>query len=203
MTENDSSRPVSQARRVARPVAQVSDAVILADISDSMNDRDGAPALGERPRGTLGMPRRIDRLAKVLDYLLVRRRVRALYCFNDVPIEVPLTGRVVLPEPGGSTALHVALEFVGTLRPEPARVIVISDGMPNADWIALDAASLLRPMIIDAYYVGPEGFEAGTNFMARLSAMGGPGGRSGHFDLSDPALLGSELERRLLAGPVR
>lgn len=198
MTENDSSRPVSQARRVARPVAQVSDAVILADISDSMNDRDGAPALGERIA-----PRRIDRLARVLDYLLRRRRVRALFCFNDMPIEVPLTGRVVLPEPGGSTALHVALEHVGGLVPPPARVIVISDGMPNADWIALDAASLLRPMIIDAYYVGPEGFDAGTMFMSRLSAMGGPGGRSGHFDLFDPALLGSELERRLLAGPVR
>lgn len=174
----------------------VADAVLLADISESMNDRDGTP--GER------IPiRRIDRLAKVLDYLLVRVRVRSLICFNDVPIEVGLVGRVVLPEPGGSTALNIALAHVGGLVPAPARVIVISDGMPNWAEDALSAARSLRPMIIDAYYVGPEGFGSGTDFMARLSACGGVGGRSGHFDLFDPVLLGTELRNRLLSGPSR
>lgn len=200
MTENDSAHADTQAsrtaRRVARPVMTVADAVILADISDSMNDRDGAA--GEK------IPlRRIDRLAKVLDYLLVRVRVRSLICFNDVPVEVPLAGRVVLPEPAGSTALNVALAHVAGLVPLPVRCIVISDGMPNGAEDALAAARSLRPMIIDAYYVGPEGFAPGTKFMAELSAQGGPGGRSGHFDLFDPVLLGTELRNRLLSGPSR
>lgn len=201
MHENDSSGAASQAlpapRRVARPQGSVADAVILADISDSMNDRDG---VGGREMMPL---RRIDRLAKVLDYLLVRVRVRSLICFNDVPVEIGLAGRVALPEPGGSTNLGLALEFVGGLAPKPLRLILISDGMPNSVPLALEVARTLKPMVLDCYYVGPEGLDSALRFMANLSACGGPGGRSGHFDLFDPLLLGTELERRLLAGPSR
>lgn len=194
MTQNDDLGARSQvARRVARPSLPVQDAVILADISDSMNTRDGSP--GER------MPlRRIDRLAKVLDYLLVRVRVRSLICFADVPVEVPLTGRVALPEPAGSTNLALALEHVAGLVPRPARVIIITDGMPNSMPLALSCARALAPTVLDCYYVGPEGFDVALRFVADLAASGGPGGRSGHFDMLDPVLLGSELHKRLLLG---
>lgn len=179
------------ARRVARPAGVVADAVILADLSESMSYRDDRP--GER------MPlRRIDRLARVLDYLLARTRVRSLICFGDLPVEIGLVGRVRLPEPRGSTALDVALNFVGELRPAPRRCIVISDGEPNSVALALAAARRLYPMILDAYYVGPEGLDTALRFMADLAAAGGPGGRSGHFDMLDPVLLGGELHRRLL-----
>lgn len=196
MTQNDHSAPRLQApRRIAPRMAAAADAVILADCSDSMNDRDGRA--GER------MPlRRIDRLAKVLGYLLTRVRVRALLCFADLPVEIPLAGRVVLPEPSGSTNLAAALEHVAGLLPAPRRCIVISDGMPNNVTLALTAARRLRPMVLDAYYVGPDGVDYALAFMRDLSACGGPGGRSGHFDMLDPALLGSELQRRLLAGPA-
>lgn len=199
MTENDASSPGSQARiarRIQRPQAAVADAVILADLSDSMSYRDGT--VGERMP-----PRRIDRLAKVLDYLLVRTRVRALVCFNDLPVEVPLMGRVALPEPAGSTALHVALEFVSDLKPRPRRCILISDGEPNSIEDALEQAKKLRPMILDCYYVGPESDAHALRFMADLAAAGGPGGKSGHFDMLDPVLLGSEVHRRLLLGGGR
>lgn len=205
MTENDSSgagtqekltAPKGMPRRVARPVAPVQDAVVLADISDSMNDRDGVR--GER------MPlRRIDRLARVLDYLLTRVRVRSLVCFADVPVEVPLAGRVQLPEPAGSTNLALALEHVAGLVPRPAKLILISDGMPNSVSLALATARSLRPMVLDAYYVGPDGLDVALRFMADLAACGGPGGKSGQFDLADPVLLGSELQKRLLLAPGR
>lgn len=178
-------------RRVARPALPVQDAVILADVSNSMSERDGVR--GER------MPlRRIDRLAKVLDYLLLRVRVRSLICFSDLPVEVPLVGRVSLPEPAGSTNLSMALEHVASLVPRPAKVILISDGIPNSVGLALEAAQRLAPCIIDAYYVGPEGYDVAIRFMADLAAAGGTGGRSGHFTMLDPVLLGSELHRRLL-----
>lgn len=199
MIENDSSGVAAQAsgatRRVARPIVAPLPAVILADVSSSMEERDDISGRERLP------PRRIDRLARVLDYLLVRVRVRSLICFADLPHEIRLTGRVSLPEPAGSTALHVALEHVASLVPLPAKLFVLTDGMPNSvDW-ALDWARKLRPMVIDAYYVGPEGFDPALRFMADLAAAGGPGGRSGHFDMLDPTLLGSELTRRLLTGP--
>jgi len=186
----ENPQAASTQRRVARPVPATLPAVLLADVSDSMNTRDGAQPL-----------RRIDRLAKVLEYLLTRLSVQALICFNDLPIEVPLLRRVGLPEPAGSTALHVALEHVGTLRPKPLRLIVLSDGMPNSVELALAWGRVLRPMVIDAYYLGPDAWERGLRFMADLAAAAGAGGRSGHFDLVDPVLLGTELHRRLLTGP--
>lgn len=201
MHNHDDSQPGSQAlpppRRVQRPQVPIRDAVIVADVSGSMDFRDG-PVVSEFS------PRRIDRLAKVLDYLLTRVRARMLICFNDVPIEVPLAGRVALPEPGGGTNLTLALDHVGCLVPKPQRVLVISDGIPDVDVTALQAARALRPMVIDAYYVGADDFGDAKKFMADLAAAGGPGGRSGNFDMLDPVLLGSELEQRLrLTGPRR
>lgn len=184
-------------RRVARPVAPMVGAVILADVSSSMEDRDGTQFGMSMP------PRRIDRLAQVLDYLLKRVRVQALICFNDMPIEVPLLGRVVLPEPAGGTGLDVALEYVFGLRPRAERLFVLSDGWPNNPAKALGWAKRLRPMVIDAYYIGPDGLDAGAEFMRELAACGAPGGKSGHFDMFDPTLLGAELHKRLLAGPGR
>lgn len=175
-------------RRVERRLTPAVGAVLLADISDSMNYRDS---------GGSG-PRRIDRLAKVLDYILTRFRVQRLICFNDLPIEVELLGRVVLPEAGGSTALDVALEHVRGITPSPSRLIVISDGIPNHVERALQVARLLRPMVIDAYYVGPEAYDDGLRFMRQLAAAGAPGGQAGHFSLERPLLLGQEVERRLL-----
>lgn len=201
MTENAHPDRPAQAlpapRRVERRSPPTLGAAILADCSSSMEDRDG-------PGGMFATgPRRIDRLAKVLDYLLTRVRVQALVCFSDAPVEIPLSGKVVLPEPNGSTNLALGLAHIASLEPRPTKLIVLSDGMPNSVENALDAARSLRPMVLDCYYVGPEGFATAMRFMEQLAAAGGPGGRSGHFDLVDPVLLGSELERRLLNGPAR
>lgn len=213
MIENDGTDVAAQAsrgvRRVARPQAPLIEAVLLADVSISMEMRDGpGPKLRDTVLcpvgGGIEAPRRIDRLASVLDYLLRRVRVRSLVCFSDLPVEMKLTGKVVLPEPGGSTALHVALEHVAGMASERGqafqKVFVLSDGEPNDMVEALMWARRLRPAVIDAYYVGPESGH-GLRFMRELALAGGPGGRSGHFDMVDPVLLGSELHKRLLAGP--
>lgn len=197
MSYHDDVGAAPQGRRVERRAAPVWGAVILADTSSSMDDRDGSQF------GMAMPPRRIDRLAQVLDYLLKRVRVQALIGFSDFPEEIPLVGRVVLPEPHGGTGLDVAMEYVFGLRPRAERLFILSDGWPNNPSKALDWAGQLRPMVIDAYYIGPDGLDAGAEFMRQLSLAGGPGGKSGHFDMFDPTLLGSELHRRLLAGPQR
>lgn len=198
MTDNDSSNAGSQAsgatRRVQRPVAPMVGAVILADCSGSMDYRDSTGSSEIMPL------RRIDRLARVLNYLLVRVRVQTLICFNDVPVEVSLSGRIALPEPAGGTNLTLALEHVGGLTPKPLRCIVLSDGYPNDDTSALEEARRLKPMVMDCYYIGPDEDTHALTFMRELAAAGGAGGRSGHFDMVDPLLLGGELERRLLTG---
>jgi len=188
-------------RRVERRGEPVTGAVFLADCSYSMDERDG-------PRGDITSwtshgtgPRRIDRLAKVLDYVLRRVRLRALVCFSDVPEEVTLRGRVLLPEPSGGTALHLALDYVGGMVPPPERVIVLSDGSPNDVGLALAAGRRLAPMVIDAYYVGADGDRLALQFMADLAACGGAGGKSGVFDLAEPELVGEAVVLRL-TGPA-
>jgi hypothetical protein len=174
------------ARRVERRGEPQTGAVFLADCSYSMEEVDGH-----------GTDRRIDRLARVLAYILARTRLQALVCFNDIPTEAALKGRVLLPEPTGGTALHLALDYVGGIAPKPLRCIVLSDGVPNDVDLALAAARRLRPIVIDAYFVGADGDALALDFMRRLSACGGAGGAWGHFDLSETELVGAEVVLRI------
>lgn len=172
--------------------------VLVADCSLSMSTVDGARGFGGF--APIGAKRRIDNLAKVLGYLLSRTRLQALVCFNDCPIELELQGRLVLPEPDGGTALHLALEYVGGLAPKPRRVIVLCDGHPNVPLWALDAAARLRPTPIDAYFVGEDGDAEALAFMEQLARAGGPGGSWGRYDMTETNLLGEELRLRI-TGP--
>lgn len=157
-------------------------AVLLADCSSSMDICD-----------TMGGLRRIDHLAQVLQYILSRVRLQSLIAFNYCPFEIPLVGRITLPEPEGGTALDLALKHVLELEPRPTRCIVLCDGEPNNQQAALVAASALAPMPIDAYYVGSDHDLAAADFMARLARAGGPGGRTGKFALGDVYRIGEEL----------
>lgn len=159
-------------------------AVLLADCSISMVMTDGG-----------GSKRRIDRLAELIAYILMRTRLQALVCFNDRPTEIPLEGHLLLPEPAGTTALERALDHVRTIVPRPRSVIVVSDGQPNSETQALDAARALQPLPIDAYYCGAEGDQAALAFMERLATLNG--GRWGQFSLAEPLLLGEEIRRQI------
>ena len=196
---NLGTEPASRKLPQARAQAIKPGSVLVADCSLSMSwvdSPEGVYVTG----APVGSMRRIDNLARVLAWLLSRTRLQALVCFNDAPYEVELAGRIRLPQPDGGTALHLALRHVAGLQPRPARVIVLSDGCPNVPEWALGEARALRPMPIDAYYVGPDGQSEPIAFMEQLAKAGGPGGRWGRYDMAEVAKVGEELRLRI-TGP--
>src|SRR4051812_7225054 len=91
--------------------------VLLLDTSSSM-----AARVGER--------RRIDVLADILRQMLPTAPGARLVAFAGEPVEIEATAHgVLLPEPSGNTALHLAFKHIRPGRPET--VIVISDGEPE------------------------------------------------------------------------
>jgi len=76
-----------------------------------------------------------------------------------------------LPEPGGGTALHLALDFARpAVKPESV-VCLISDGLPDSTDAALEAARRF-PARLNVFYVGPEG-GPGQRFLQELAAASG------------------------------
>lgn len=108
-----------------------------------------------------------------------------------------------LPAPGGSTALHLALNFVGKMMPRVTCLVVVSDGEPDSVEAALTSARALAPVELSGFYVGPDDNPAALKFMADLAQAGGAApGASGARSLAKPAELASEIAG-LLAGPSR
>ena len=203
MSDNGYPRDSTQVpvlRRVIRPEEIPTGAVLLADCSYSMawGDDGRYDRMGvQQPDFTPAGSRRIDRLARVLAYVLTYTRLQALVAFADAPVELPVSGRVALPEPSGGTALDLALEHVARMRPRPLKCMVLSDGSPNSPEAALTAARLLKPMVIDAFYLGPDEHAEALAFMRALAACGGPGGKSGRFDLCEPLQVAETIRLRL------
>lgn len=153
--------------------------VVLADVSGSMAE----DAWGGR------------RKVEVLRGALEGAGPARLIAFASRP--TPVSSPAALPEPGGSTALHLALDEAARVR--PARTLVVSDGRPDSEWDALAAADRL-PGAIDVIYVGPDGDHAAIDFMRRLASRGG--GRYHGCDLrrSSAPLLGSAVRALLGSG---
>lgn len=196
--------PAAIAARLAR--ARRAGVVALVDVSSSMaaGDRAGTESqtfvadgqtywAGEPKPGT----KRIERLAKVLGYVLTRHKLEALIAFADHPEEIPLTGMIRLPEPNGSTNLAAAIEMAGGLAPKPTKLIVLSDGAPNSEELALRAMRALRPMPCDAYFIGAEGDAGALAFMEKLAGAGGPGGTWGHWDLAEAEKVAQSMALRI------
>lgn len=156
--------------------------VILIDASSSMD----TPVMGGK--------RRIDLLSAILENVLTPGM--HLVAFSDTL--VPLEPGQRLPEPGGSTAMHLALEHAATLSPKS--VIVISDGQPDDDKAALAAARALK-CIISTFYCGDESDRRAISFLRSLALCSRGGvGRPQIADLRKPEKLTGEL-RLLLAAP--
>jgi hypothetical protein len=147
---------------------------LLLDVSGSMSHREGA---SER--------RRIDLLAEALTQTLPAVPGARVLTFSHTVQE--LAGweprRFTLPEPAGGTALHAALEAVARLVPRPERLLLISDGEPDDPQAALTAARGLRPMMINALFVGDDRDAAAKGFMRALAIAGG-----------DPRSIASQLK---------
>ena len=73
--------------------------------------------------------------------------------------------RVVSPtahlDPSGGTALHKGLDKAAEFKPE--RTVVITDGEPDSQVAALEAAEKMSG-IIDCIYCGPEGNDGAIDF---------------------------------------
>src|SRR3954453_542461 len=122
--------------------------VMLADAGSSMS-------------WPLGRTRRVAVLQGILDQLLPSAPPGSrLIAFNSVPLMLEAGGR--LPEPAGSTALHLAIEEATKFR--PSRLVVISDGEADDADAALAAARRLNCHIA-THYCGDEGNHAATAFL--------------------------------------
>ena len=158
-----------------REIQDTASTVIIADVSGSM-------------RGD-----KITRLKRELSNLWPEINARLL-AFSDVARWCD--GPNDLPEVGGSTNLRRALELAAKVW--PSEVIVISDGRPQDETGALDAASLI-PGTVSVLFVGPDDDQIGADFMRRLAALGG--GLFAHRDLARNLAIGDDL-RKMLALPA-
>lgn len=157
--------------------------VILCDTSGSMSMEDAS-----------GGRRRIDALQSVLTSLREKHPRIRLFSFADTlsPCDAG-----ILPQPGGGTNLGGALENVVVYLNNHALLILISDGEPDSEMLALQAARKL-PCRLEVFFVGPEG-GAGSAFLAKLAASVGGGFSS--TPLSQVRQLESKVERILCLPP--
>jgi hypothetical protein len=129
--------------------------VLLADCSSSM-----AEAAGGRTKAAI--------LREALDSVWPDCPGAVLIAFGSTAQAVGSPSE--LPSPAGGTALHLALEAATAHRPR--RSVVISDGRPDSEDAALDAAAGL-PGLIDVIYCGPDSDATALDFMRRLARTGG------------------------------
>ncbi len=158
------------------------DTVILADVSSSMADMAGAR-------------RKIDILREALDNVRPSIPTARVLAFGSTVTDAPAS----IPDPSGGTALHLALDHAASYRPR--RTIVISDGEPDNEQQALDAAERLSGTI-DIIYCGLDGNRRAIDFMHRLARLGG--GRVVIHDLKrvhDTGATAIAASVRLLALP--
>lgn len=155
-------------------VEDTSAVVILCDVSGSMRGR------------------KIERLRKELGRLWPEIRARLMW-FADG--NGWIDGPAQLPGPEGGTYLADALDRAATVF--PSEVIVISDGLPESEDRALEAAARL-PGIINVVFVGGDDDMRGAEFMRRLARAGG--GVMVHKDLAKNLSIEGDL-RGMLALP--
>jgi Mg-chelatase subunit ChlD len=99
-----------------------------------------------------------------------------------------------VPEPSGGTPLHDAITTAKGHR--ATHLIVVSDGIPDSQTAALEAARDFGGKI-DAVYVGPKG-GPGPQFMQQLAGL--TGGTSDALDLAQKELVGKRILGFLGAG---
>jgi uncharacterized protein (DUF58 family) len=156
---------------------------ILADVSSSMDERAGGR-------------RKVEILAEALAGLWPDLAGARLIAFGSTAAEVPSPDE--LPPPSGGTALHLALDAAATSR--PGKTVVISDGRPDSEPAALDAAGRL-PGVIDVIYCGPDSDRRAIAFMYALARRGC--GRVFIRDIArDPSLRLGSAVRALVGLPA-
>ncbi|HEY4207960.1 MAG TPA: hypothetical protein VGM31_14150 [Puia sp.] len=152
--------------------------IILADISSSMAERVGADS-------------KIELLRKALTQLGLDWTKYKLFAFHSFPQKC--LDANTIPEPTGSTALHLALKECVIFQPQTT--LVISDGQPDDAAAALKEADNLSGRI-DCLYIGPENDVAAIAFMRALAAR--TGGKVVTKDIAKEKQLQGSTIRALL-----
>ncbi len=152
--------------------------VIIVDCSGSMRDSD-----------KMGM------VTRALETIWPEAKKARLLAFGDA-VEACATP-ADLPKPDGGTAMHLALKRAAVLM--PAKVIVISDGLPDDQDEALRAAGHV-PGVIDTIYCGPDGDRRAIAFMNKLGSIGG--GQSVIRDIAKTRELLAPVFREMLGLPA-
>jgi len=103
-----------------------------------------------------------------------------------------------MPRPEGDTDLAAAL--LAAAERFPAKVVVLSDGVPNDELAALKAADAI-PGVISCVFIGDDDDRAGMEFMRKLARVGG--GEAIHRDLTKVASVKADVRAMLaLDAPV-
>lgn len=140
------------------PESKKDTTVVLADVSGSMGDADG----GSRERKT-----RFQLLKEALAQLPSSVKVIA---FDDHVYEVSSAEAVT--HKGGGTSLHLAIDAAA--RYSPVRTIIISDGEPENEGMAVAAADKLTG-VIDVIFCGSPTNHNAKRFLESLAKAGAGG----------------------------
>ena len=190
-TQLEKTLTVKSLRDLAR-VKDTENVSLLLDCSGSMDER------------MRNGQRRIDGLREVVSTVQSKRTTQMImfgpHQAKAVHILEQMSSPVVffadeIPEPGGMTPLAEAIDFARTAG--AGRLLLISDGGPNNEHLAMEAARNFGGRI-DVCFVGDAG-DPGSIFLEELARL--TGGSQFEGDLSDPkALAGSVMG--LLTGEV-
>ena len=182
-SKSEKSLSALVAARAAAAAAAKRHLVIMADTSGSMDYHDAG-----------GGKRRIDVLQTVLNTLRVKHPRIRLFSFATAltPCDAGM-----LPPPSGGTNLGGALREVAVHLNQHSILILISDGEPDSEQDAFQAAGGI-PCRLEVFYVGPEG-GPGSAFLAKLAAAVGGGFSS--TPLSQSKQLESKVEKVLSLPP--
>jgi len=156
------------------------DAVVLVDVSGSMNARD-----------SLDGQRRYDVALQELEKLQANQPGKLAILAFSRTVEFCPGG--VPPFMGLSTKLAGALRFAKMADVPEMKFFIISDGMPDNEQDALAVAGTIKAPIY-CIYVGPEG-GSGQKFLEKLAKA-----NSGKFATADRAMELASVTERLLLG---
>lgn len=156
------------------------DVILLVDMSGSMASEDAPGGIS-----------RFEAAERELRTLQERFPGKvAVVAFSDI---VQFCPSGIPPHLGAGTNLTHALKFL-KVTDGTAKIVIISDGVPNNPPGALQVAATFESKI-DCIYIGPEGKGNGRRFLQRLAAQSG-----GIFAESDaPGLLAENVSLLLLA----
>lgn len=175
-TQLESSLELSSLKSLAREAEVV---MLLIDTSGSMSSPVDRYVPGVETK------RRIDALREVVAIIKSQGHV-PMIAFGGAPGEdVRFVDDV--PEPAGGTPLHLAIPLAKSFG--ATRLVVVSDGMPDLTYSAMDEAKAFSGRI-DVAFVGTPG-EGGDTFLNSLASA--TGGTQFTGSLGDPKQLSGHI----------